>query len=55
MFEESNSDGWIDVYSFSAGIDDYFFFPRNRNEFMWISNRDGFRHLYRYDYDGRPH
>lgn len=52
ILEESNSDGWIDVYSFSAGIEDYLFFPQDRNEFMWISNRDGFRHLYRYDYDG---
>jgi len=52
ILEESSDDGWIDVYSFSAGIDDYFFFPEDRDEFMWISDRDGFRHLYRYDYDG---
>jgi dipeptidyl-peptidase 4 len=50
--EENSSDGWIDVYDFFAGIDDYFFFPEERDEFFWISDRDGFKHIYRYGYNG---
>ncbi|MEX1268229.1 MAG: S9 family peptidase [Balneolaceae bacterium] len=52
VMEEQSDDGWIDVYDFFAGIDDYFFFPDDRTEFLWISDRDGHKHLYRYDYDG---
>ncbi len=52
IMEENSSDGWIDVYDFFAGIDDYFFFPEERDEFFWISDRDGFKHIYRYGYDG---
>lgn len=52
VMEEQSDDGWIDVFDFFAGIDDYFFFPEDREEFLWISDRDGFKHLYRYDYDG---
>jgi dipeptidyl-peptidase 4 len=52
IMEETDENGWIDVFDFFAGIDDYLFFPENRTEFFWISDRDGYKHLYRYDYDG---
>jgi len=52
IMEEISDDGWIDVFDFFAGIDHYFFFPDDRQEFLWISDRDGFKHLYRYDYSG---
>ncbi len=52
IMEEISDDGWIDVFDFFAGVDDYFFFPQDRSEFFWISDRSGFKHLYRYDYDG---
>lgn len=52
IMEEQSEDGWIDVFDFFAGIDDYFFFPEDREEFLWISDRSGFKHLYRYNYDG---
>jgi dipeptidyl-peptidase 4 len=52
IMEENSQDGWIDVFDFFTGIDDYFFFPKDREEFLWISDRDGFRHIYRYGYDG---
>lgn len=52
VMEESNDDGWIDVFDFFAGIDDYFFFPEDREEFLWISDRSGFKHLYRFSYSG---
>ncbi|QCK13349.1 S9 family peptidase [Mangrovivirga cuniculi] len=51
IFEEK-SDAWIDVFDFFAGIDHLFFFPEDVEEFFWISDRDGFSHIYRYDYDG---
>jgi dipeptidyl-peptidase-4 len=51
VFEET-SDTWIDVYDFFAGIEHFFFFPEGTEEFLWISDRDGYQHLYRYAYDG---
>lgn len=52
IMEENAEHGWIDVFDFFAGIDDYFFFPADRQEFLWISDRSGFKHLYRYEYNG---
>ncbi|WP_234567284.1 S9 family peptidase [Rhodohalobacter sp. 614A] len=52
IMEEESSDGWIDVYDFFAGINDYFIFPDEREEFFWFSNRDGYKHIYRYNYEG---
>ncbi|HSH46104.1 MAG TPA: S9 family peptidase, partial [Longimicrobiales bacterium] len=49
---EERSDAWIDVFDFFAGVDDYFYFPDGVREFFWISDRDGYNHLYRYSYDG---
>jgi dipeptidyl-peptidase-4 len=51
VFQET-SDTWLDVYDFFAGIEHFFFFPEGLEEFHWISDRDGYQHLYRYDYDG---
>jgi dipeptidyl-peptidase-4 len=44
---------WIDVYDFYAGIQDMMSFPQGSHEFFWISDRDGWQHVYRYDYSGR--
>jgi dipeptidyl-peptidase 4 len=44
---------WIDVYDFYAGVDDMMSFPTDSHEFFWLSDRDGFQHLYRYDYSGK--
>ncbi len=52
IMEETAEHGWIDIFDFFAGIDDYFFFPADRQEFLWISDRSGFKHLYRYEYSG---
>ena len=52
IMDEQAEKGWIDVFDFFAGIDDYFLFPDDREEFLWISDRNGFKHLYRYGYDG---
>jgi dipeptidyl-peptidase-4 len=47
------SDAWIDVYDFYAGVQDLLSFPENSTEFFWLSDRDGFQHVYRYDYSGK--
>ncbi|HEX7019249.1 MAG TPA: S9 family peptidase [Gemmatimonadaceae bacterium] len=44
---------WIDVYDFYAGVQDLMTFPEQSHEFFWISDRDGFQHIYRYDYSGK--
>jgi dipeptidyl-peptidase-4 len=44
---------WLDVYDFYAGVDDMMTFPSDAHEFFWLSDRDGFQHLYRYDYSGK--
>jgi len=50
---QETSDYWIDVMNFFEGINHHFFFPTDAREFYWLSDRDGYRHLYRYHYDGR--
>lgn len=47
------SQTWIDVYDFYAGIQDMMSFPEGSHEFFWISDRDGWQHVYRYDYSGK--
>ena len=44
---------WLDVYDFYAGVDDMMSFPTNSTQFFWLSDRDGYQHLYRYDYSGK--
>lgn len=44
---------WLDVYDFYAGVDDMMTFPTDSQEFFWLSDRDGYQHLYRYDYSGK--
>ncbi len=47
------SDTWIDVFDFYAGILDMLSFPEGSHEFFWISDQDGWQHIYRYDYSGK--
>lgn len=51
MEEKSNT--WVDVFDFFAGINHLIYFPAGTQEFYWLSDRDGFAHLYRYDYSGK--
>ncbi|GAB3541812.1 S9 family peptidase [Spirosoma fluminis] len=51
MEEKSNT--WIDVFDFFAGINHLLYFPAGTQEFYWVSDRDGYAHLYRYDYSGK--
>jgi dipeptidyl-peptidase-4 len=50
---EEKSTTWIDVFDFFAGINHLLYFPAGVQEFYWVSDRDGFSHLYRYDYTGK--
>ena len=52
VFEEK-SKTWIDIYDFYAHVNDMITFPENSEEFFWISDRDGYQHLYRYGYNGK--
>jgi dipeptidyl-peptidase-4 len=52
LIAEEHSKQWIDIVNF-AGITHYFLFPENRKEFFWLSDRDGYNHIYRYDYNGK--
>jgi len=51
MTEQSKT--WLDVYDFYAGIQDMITFPAGSRQFFWISDRDGWQHVYRYDYSGK--
>ncbi|OGU01539.1 MAG: hypothetical protein A2085_10715 [Gemmatimonadetes bacterium GWC2_71_10] len=44
---------WLDVYDFFGGIQDLMTFPAGAREFFWVSDRDGWQHIYRFDYAGR--
>ncbi|QJW91361.1 prolyl oligopeptidase family serine peptidase [Spirosoma taeanense] len=50
---EEKSTTWVDIFDFFAGINHLFYFPAGVQEFYWVSDRDGFAHLYRYDYSGK--
>ncbi|GAB2517782.1 S9 family peptidase [Spirosoma aerophilum] len=50
---EEKSNTWVDVFDFFAGINHLIYFPTSVQEFYWVSDRDGFAHLYRYDYTGK--
>jgi len=51
VFSET-SGTWIDIFDFFAGVPDMMTFPAGLKEFFWISDRDGWQHLYHYDYAG---
>jgi len=52
VMEEKNNT-WVAIFNFYTGVDDMMFFPENVKEFFWISDRSGYYHIYRYDYDGK--
>lgn len=50
---EERSDTWIDVTDFFGGRLHHFYFPEDRETFFFVSERDGFAHIYHYDYHGQ--
>lgn len=49
---DETSEKWIDVFNF-VGTMHFFLFPENKKEFFWVSDRDGWNHIYKYDYNGK--
>jgi dipeptidyl-peptidase 4 len=52
MILEETNDAWIDIFDFFAGELHLFYFPEDMDSFFWISDRDGYSHIYQYDYEG---
>ncbi|HEY7894399.1 MAG TPA: S9 family peptidase [Gemmatimonadaceae bacterium] len=53
MVMRDSSRTWIDVSDFYAAVQDLMSFPEGLDEFFWLSDRDGYQHIYRYDYSGK--
>lgn len=49
---EEFSSSWIDVFNY-AGTNHFFLFPESKKEFFWVSDRDGWNHIYKFDYNGK--
>jgi len=52
MILVEENDAWIDIFDFFAGELHLFYFPEKMDSFFWISDRDGYSHIFQYDYDG---
>jgi len=52
MIMEEKNEAWIDIFDFFAGELHLFYFPEDLDSFFWISDRDGYSHVYQYDYEG---
>ncbi len=53
LLMEEKSQTWIDIQNYFEGSRHSFLFPSDAREFFWLSDRDGFRHIYRFDYTGK--
>lgn len=49
---EERSKTWIDVSDFFAGRLHHFYFPEETSSFFFVSEANGFAHIYHYDYQG---
>jgi dipeptidyl-peptidase-4 len=47
------TESWIDIFDFFAGELDHFYFPEGTDEFFFVSERDGWAHIYMISYDGK--
>jgi len=52
MIMEEKNEAWIDIFDFFAGELQLIYFPEELESFFWISDRDGYSHVYQYDYEG---
>ncbi|HKK61993.1 MAG TPA: DPP IV N-terminal domain-containing protein, partial [Bacteroidales bacterium] len=46
------SETWIDIFDFFAGELNHFYFPKDMDNFFFISEKDGWAHIYMISYDG---
>jgi len=53
MIYEEESDSWIDIFDFFAGEMHLFYFPEKMDSFFRISDKSGYTHIYRYNYEGK--
>ncbi|PID91381.1 MAG: peptidase S9 [Bacteroidetes bacterium] len=49
---EEKHEQWIDIFDFFAGEMHLFYFPEDMDSWFWLSDRNGYTHIYRYDYNG---
>ena len=49
---QEKSETWIDIFDFFAGELDHFYFPEDVSFFFFVSERDGWAHIYKISYDG---
>jgi dipeptidyl-peptidase-4 len=52
VLEEQNTT-WIAIFNFYTNVNDMVYFPEKSKEFFWVSDRSGYYHIYRYNYDGK--
>ena len=52
MIYRETSETWIDIFDFFAGEADHFYFPEGMDEFFFVSEKDGWAHIYMISYDG---
>jgi dipeptidyl-peptidase-4 len=52
VMEEKN-DTWVNISNFYTRVNDMIYFPEKSKEFFWVSDRSGYYHIYRYNYDGK--
>ncbi|MEN8227947.1 MAG: DPP IV N-terminal domain-containing protein [Bacteroidota bacterium] len=52
LIMEEKDDAWLDIFDFFAGEMHLFYFPEEMNSFFRISDRDGYSHIYQFDYEG---
>jgi len=52
VLEEKNR-AWVAIFDFYTDVNDMIYFPEKSKEFFWVSDRSGYYHIYRYNYDGK--
>ncbi len=52
VLEEKNTT-WVAIFNFYTNVNDMIYFPEKSKEFFWVSDRSGYYHIYRYNYDGK--
>jgi len=52
VLEEKNST-WVAISNFYTNVNDMLYFPKGSKDFFWVSDRSGYYHIYRYNYDGK--
>jgi len=52
VLEEKNTT-WVAISNFYTNINDMLYFPKKSKDFFWVSDRSGYYHIYRYNYEGK--